>query len=259
MYLRGKKLQLYKLSLNLSKFQRDVVIGSILGDGNLRIPGRNKEANFISDHSVMQNDYVFWKYNHLREFVLTEPKIVMRIYHKDRRRTTESIRFLTVSHPEFTDLYRTFYRNQEKIIPENIHELVNSPLILAVWIMDDGSKNHEAMFLNTQQFTVNQQMLLQECLFTNFGLETTLNKHWFYKGKQLYRIRFTTHATRKLHALVKNWIIPTMRYKFPLYPVTTLQTKDSLHHDCLTNHDTPAPSFCVFTRREGGRYSLCFW
>lgn len=221
MYLRGKKLQLYKRSLNLSKFQRDVVIGSILGDGNLRIPGRSKEANFIADHSVAQNDYVFWKYNCLKEFVLTEPKIVRRIYHKDRERITESIRFLTVSHPEFTDLYRIFYRNQEKTIPENVQELVNSPVTLAVWIMDDGNRNHKAVFLNTQQFPVEQQMILQKCLFTNFGLETTLNKHWFYKGKQFYRIRFTTHATRKLYALVKDWIMPSLRYKFPLYPVTT--------------------------------------
>ncbi len=57
--LKGKALEKYKEALKLSETQRALLIGSILGDGNLRIPGRNVEANFIVDHGEEQKDYIF--------------------------------------------------------------------------------------------------------------------------------------------------------------------------------------------------------
>jgi len=223
----SRDLILYKKNIRLTPRQRNLLIGTILGDGNLRFVRKNREASFIVDHSITQKDYVFWKYEIMREFVLTEPKELVRIYHKDKSRLLRSSRFSTISHSEFTSLYELFYRNKIKIIPVNIGEILKSPLSLAIWFMDDGNKNHQSVFLNTQQFTLGEQEILRSCLRDNFGLESTINKHWLYKEKQLYRIRLNTVSTKKLYDLIYDLVLPSMRYKFPSFPVTTLSVVNS--------------------------------
>ncbi|MBU1292245.1 hypothetical protein KKH07_02065 [Patescibacteria group bacterium] len=215
MFLKGKKLQQYKDNLVLSKKQREFIIGSLLGDGSMRIPGHNVNANFIAAHSEKQKDYVLWKYSLLKEWVLTSPRKSIRKYHKDKTRNLVSWRFLTLSHPQFTDIYNTFYRNNKKIVPDNIKELLVSPFSLAVWVMDDGNRNQNALFLNTQGFLLQEQERLCKCLKENFGLGATINKHSVYNKRQLYRIRINTVSTRKLYYLVQKYLLSSMCYKIP--------------------------------------------
>lgn len=180
--------------------------------------GRSTEASFALDHSEVQKEYVLWKYERLREWVTTEPKVLTRSYHKDRTRQLASFRFQTLSHPEFTHWYKLFYPNGVKAIPENVDDILVSPLSLAVWFMDDGNKNHKAVFLNTQQFQKTDQERLLSCLRKNFGLEGTLNKHSAYNGKQLYRIRVDTASTRRLSTLIGHYLLPSLKYKIPVCP-----------------------------------------
>lgn len=216
--LRGKALRRYKEELRLSETQRALVIGSILGDGNLRIPGKNKNANFIVDQGKDQKDYVFWKYKIMKEWVLTPPKRVVRIYHKDRTKITTSWRFLTIAHPEFTRFYRLFYPHGKKIIPRSITRLLDNSLSLAVWVMDDGCKSGESFFLSTQNFTRQEQEKLIQCLEENFGIKGKINIHSYWKDKVLYRIRIGSTSLEKLYKIVEPHILLQFRYKFPLYP-----------------------------------------
>ena len=220
--LSGKTLKKYKEELRLSENQRALVIGSILGDGNLRIVGRNREANLIIDHGEEQKDYLFWKYKIMKEWTLTLPKKLSRVYHKDRTRKTISWRFQTISHPDFTNLYRMFYCEGKKIIPKSIEKFLNIPLTLAVWIMDDGTKSGKSFFISTQNFTRKEQEQLIKCLKENFGIEGRINIHSYWEGKTLYRIRIKSSSLLRLYKLTAPYILPQFRYKFPLYPVTTL-------------------------------------
>lgn len=216
-----RELKLYKESIQLSSYQKEFLIGTLLGDGNMRFVSRNRQASLVIDHSLAQKDYVFWKYNVMKNLVLTEPKELSRVYHKDKSRMLTSFRFSTISHSELTSWYNVFYQNGVKIIPQNIGKILISPLSLAVWFMDDGNKNHQAVFLNTQQFDLHEQDLLCKCLHSNFGLEASINKHWMYKRKQLYRIRINTESTKRLYNLIQNFMLSSMKYKFPSVPVTT--------------------------------------
>lgn len=218
--LRGKELREYKKGLNLSEIQESLLIGSMLGDGNLRITGENTEANFTVDHSEDQKDYVFWKYEIMEKWVLTPPKRVTRTYHKDPSRETISWRFLTISHPEFTRFYDLFYREDgpketEKVLPESIKELLEDPLSLAVWFMDDGTKSGESIFLNTQNFTRKEQEGLIECLKENFGVEGRINIHSHWEGKTFYRIRINTSSLERFFGLLEPYILPQFSYKIP--------------------------------------------
>jgi len=94
---------------SLTKTQKSIIIGSILGDGYLRvIKGRNN-AFLEINHSLKQKDYVDWKYDQLRNIVKSPPKL--------RKTNGERVayRFFTKQHPEITKLLNIFYQNGKKI------------------------------------------------------------------------------------------------------------------------------------------------
>ena len=200
----------------LSKEEKDILIGSLLGDGCLRVMGKTKFPAFSVSHSEKQKDYVFWKYEKLKRWVRTPPWREERTYHRDRSRKTISWRFQTLTNEVFSELHNTFYPNGKKIIPENIYSLLkDSPLVLAVWLMDDGNKNHKAVFLNTQSFSFEEQQRLSVVLHDIYGFHVTVNSHSKSNGVQLYRIRIDTDSTKRLRTIVKSLILPQFYYKIP--------------------------------------------
>ena len=200
----------------LTREEKNILVGSLLGDGCLRIMQKCKVPAFSVSHSEVQKDYVFWKYEIKKQRVKNPPWREERIYHKDKSRKTFSWRFQTLSNEVFSDLYQTFYENGKKIIPENIEFLLkDSPLILAVWLMDDGNKNHQAVFLNTQSFSLSEQQKLCQVLHKIYGFDANINKHSKSNGVELYRIRINTESTRKLKTVVKNYLLPLFYYKIP--------------------------------------------
>jgi len=217
--LRGKALADYKQHLVLQPEQHHLIIGSILGDGNLRFPGRSHHANLTVEHGELQEEYVWFKYERLKEWVLTPPARVSRIYHKDRSRSLVSWRFSTISHPSFTYYHRLFYRDGMKTIPDNIGDLVAHPLTLAIWLMDDGNKNADVLFLSTESFTLQEQDRLRGCLWGRFRIGSTLNFHSHSNGQDLHRIRLSREGSKKAVELIAPYVCPSMRYKFSAIPL----------------------------------------
>jgi len=208
--LRGKALAEYKQRLVLRPEQRHLIVGLLLGDGNLRFPGRSHHANLTVEHGELQQEYVWFKYERLKEWVLTPPGQVSRTYHKDRSRVLRSWRFSTMSHPAFTHYHTLFYRDGVKSVPENILELVAHPLTLAVWLMDDGNKNRDVLFLSTESFTVPEQDRLRSCLWERFGIPSTLNFHSHSNGQDLYRIRLSRDGSKKAAELTAPYVLPSL-------------------------------------------------
>lgn len=204
--------------LSLTKEERDILVGSLLGDGCLRIMSRCTVPAFSVSHSEAQKQYVFWKYAKLKRWVRRSPWREERVYHKDRSRKTFSWRFQTLSNTVFSKLHSTFYQDRKKIIPENlVNFLKNSPLAFAVWLMDDGNRNHQAVFINTQSFNLAEQHKLVRVLQEAYDLKAKVNKHSISNGKQLYRIRLSTESTNKLPKILGKNLLPEFYYKIPSF------------------------------------------
>lgn len=187
---------------SLTQEQKSIIIGSILGDGYLRIIKGRKDAFLEINHSIEQRKYVEWKYQKLKNLVGGLPK--------SRRGNGKRIayRFYTKQHPELTKLLHQFYQNGKKIFPE---KLILNPVMLAVWFMDDGSKCRTSdVYLNTQQFDDESQQRIIKALH-RIKLSARLNKDKFY-----FRIRFLKSNLPKLNNIIKQYIIPSMRYKIEL-------------------------------------------
>lgn len=217
--LRGKALAEFKQRLVLQPEQHHLIIGLMLGDGNLRFPGRSHHANLTVEHGALQKEYVWYKYERLKEWVLTPPNRVLRTYHKDRSRTLGSWRFSTLSHPTFTSYCQLFYRDGIKTIPENISDLVEHPLTLAVWLMDDGNKNKDVLFLSTESFSLPEQDRLRSCLRERFSINSTLNFHSYSNGRALYRIRLSREGSKRAVKLIAPYVLPSLGYKFSAIPL----------------------------------------
>ncbi len=198
----------------LNQFQKSVIIGTVLGDGYLRIvPGR-RDAFLEINHALSQREYVMWKYDVLNGIRAGAPKV------RKGNGTRTAIRFQTRQSEELTEIKSLFYKDRIKVIPS---DLQLNPVILAVWFMDDGSRCRESdVYLNTQQFDTDSQLILIQAL-KKLGLEATLNK-----DKDYFRIRFLKKSIPKLFSLIEQTIIPSMQYKIGLESVETTRRSPTL-------------------------------
>ena len=196
----------------LDPAQKSLLIGSMLGDGTMRMGEKAVNANFKVDHGLKQKEYVFWKYEILKNFVPTLPKLSYRT-DTNGRRYEKSWWFRTIRHPLLTDIYCWFYITESyrcgtKIVPLDLYDSLD-PLALAVWIMDDGSYNRKALDISTYSFTLQEVQFLCSVIEKKFSIRMLYHQDRD-KG---YRMYANMAETKKLVDLIKPYIIPTMMYK----------------------------------------------
>lgn len=182
---------------SLTEVQRSIVVGSLLGDGTMRC---KKNALLEINHCLAQRAYVDWKYRHLIDLVRTPPKA------RTGNGSRIAYRFTTLSLRELTPYYAAFYGSGVKSIPA----LELTPLALAVWFMDDGSKSYRTVYLNTQQFDLPSQERLKLQLLTQFGIQVTLNRDKIY-----FRLRMAVASIPRFRRLVEPHLLDEFGYKLP--------------------------------------------
>lgn len=138
-----------------------------MGDGCLIANSSNTNYRLQIEHCSKQKEYVWWKYEIFKDFVLTQP-----IYHQ----RTDSWKFRTLSHSELSDFHMLFYQKRKKILPRNIDFLTN-PLVNAVWFMDDGGRLGKGCLLNIQNFTDKESFRLKAFFKRRLGIPVTLQRN----------------------------------------------------------------------------------
>ena len=79
---------------------------------------------------------------------------------------------------------------------------------LAIWIMDDGNADGNALRLNTQSFTYDENCTLAALLEASFGLEARVNR-----DKSGYRLRIAAGSRERLLTVAGPYLDPQMAYK----------------------------------------------
>lgn len=208
----SKWLSKQKENLHLSKIQEQVLIGTILGDGYLRLSKSGKAARLQICHSIAAKEYLFWLRDIFKNFVYAEP---------DYQSSNQALRFTTISHPDFLTYQQLFYQSGIKLIPDEITNLLTDPLSLAVWFMDDGNgyQKTSAYRISTYAFGLEGNKILAKSLKTNFNLIVNIVRD--SKGYQIYIPVKDGNATRFKY-LVNPYIIKSMKYKLEHHsPVET--------------------------------------
>ncbi len=179
----------------LTTRQQEIVIGTLLGDGYL---DRTTSGFALRvNHGIQQQAYVAWKYQELAVFTNSGPYIYNQ----------RSCYFRTVTHPYFVELRSHFYVENRKIVPPMLASRM-TPLVLSVWIMDDGSNDKGQLRLNTQSFSQQENEALIGILRTKLEITAKLNR-----DKARYRLRISATSMPRVRQLVAPYILPSMQYK----------------------------------------------
>lgn len=212
--LKGKELTFYKDNLSkqgLSQIQKDILIGTLLGDASMQAMTGNQLSNIKFEQVSRQEAYVNHLYEHFADWVGTPPQI--RHIKGGGAADRQSIWFRTYKHSSFTFYKNIFYKvdsqgKQYKIVPTLIHRWL-TPRALAYWFMDDGTANRnkdgqiESFFLSTQGFSYADQKILTKALGYNFGL--AVNVH---KDKEHYRLSILSQSKDTFLDLIKPFLLP---------------------------------------------------
>ncbi len=199
----------------ISSREKEIIVGTVFGDAHIEM--LKNDARLDLGHSEKQKSYLFWKYEELKKFTSSEPHY-LEFFDSRYKKTYSQWRFKTKTNNFFTKLHTVFYKNGVKIVPKEIYSLMESPLSLAVWFMDDGGRRNDSygLFLNTLSFTKPEHEILKNCLKKNFSLDVRL--HWIGDG---YRLYIPSKDVKHFCEIVYPYIIPSMQYKLSYNPVTT--------------------------------------
>lgn len=189
--------------------QKAIIIGSLLGDGYL---DRNRYGSICLEikQKSEHKDYIFWLWKELKNLCNRKPS---------QRTDNYQWRLITKYGKELNFYYNFFYKNKKKIIRKDIAKILNSPLSLAVWYMDDGTidfrpHSHYAYLLATYCFSKREQKILVEALKKNFGLKATVQKTKI-KGKKYYRLYIGKKDRKIFETLIRPYIVKSFYYKLP--------------------------------------------
>jgi hypothetical protein len=116
-------------------------------------------------------------------------------------------------------MWKVFYPQGKKRIPDLLSELLTEPLSLAVWYMDDGYyfPRERECYLYLGTVSAEEAEPAQAAVAANFDVcPRVLDKR--RKGYALY---FSARQARALADVIGADLLPYFRYKLPFDPVTT--------------------------------------
>lgn len=196
----------------LTEIQKEILIGSMLGDGSISKPKPN--SSFTKTQSLKRKEYLEWHVEMLKPYsvdkldenfskeILIGGKngVIAERIPSEKRLSGYAMR--THVHPELTKIRNEWYPNGTKIVPI---DLVLTPQSIAIWYFDDGSncvKSRTAV-LCTQCFTLDEADLLCQKL-SNFNLTPKIVKiKSQYTGREMPMLKFTKESYDNLINLIK--------------------------------------------------------
>jgi len=198
---------------SLSDRCKEIILGSLLGDGSLKINSDYKNARFSFRHSEKFQKYFFWKVNELKE--ISGEKCFWK--EKDGM-----LRYQSLALESLTEIYNFTHKKNKLTIKRKWLNLM-TPLSLAVWWMDDGSliKNSRQGVFCTDSFDLKSQKILAQYLLKVWNIKTKIGKN---RKKEYYRLYI--HSTEELKKFLKI-ILPYIPVEEMLYKVILLYN-DSL-------------------------------
>ena len=133
-----------------------MILGSLLGDMNIGKPRKHHPTCRLAlVQSTKQKELFMKKVEILGEFMGTYRE---HSYLDSRTNNVYStIRGNSKSHKVFNDIYNKLYINGVKTITQEYLDMIDHPIALAYWFMDDGSNNGT---IATNGFTEKEVCLL---------------------------------------------------------------------------------------------------
>lgn len=165
----------------LSNLEKQIIIGSLLGDGNISLNKSKHLAHFIFAHSSKQKEYAIWKATILKNIMYYYSCFnEIKSFDKRTNKTYFSYRCLSKELVELKDYYYNWYKliNGKMIKRINYSDLMNLNSIgLAVWFMDDGFLHKNNYYISTNCFSKIDQKYIKWYFINKWNIYVKFNKN----------------------------------------------------------------------------------
>lgn len=204
--LSTKDLIIYKKTLKLTQVQKEILIGTLLGDASMSLRNGKPHLTVKFEQGEKNKDYVEHLFQEFEPYCGSSPSTRWI----DRAQTRKAVWFRTFSHEDFRYYYNLFYnydkktKTSKKIIRKSIKKLL-TPRVLAYWYMDDGHKTDYACELNTQGFQRHEVEFLAKSLTDKYKLITSVQND--------RKLRIWAASTPAFFDLIRPYIHKDFLYK----------------------------------------------
>ena len=217
-----------KIFVPLSNRAKEIILGSVLGDGSLKIHKPYRNARFSFRHSAVQKSYFDWKKNQLKE-ISSENCVWLQKADEKSFSNQHKFRYQSLAIESLTELFDlTHKRGRLKIRRKWLNML--TPLSLAVWWMDDGSiiSNGRKGVICTDGFDKEAVEILVKYLQKVWGVKFHLAPVKKPRGgkKEIY-FRLWLRSTEELKKFLRI-ILPHIQVEQMLYKVILLYKDNQL-------------------------------
>jgi len=204
-----KRRKRYKEQIPFSEKQKQLVLGSLLGDGKIEA-SRNV---FAIRHSTKQYDYCKYKLEILKEHCsYNEPKILKNYDHRYDT-FNDTCFFATLSHGYIESIYPTIYINGNKTVTKEWLDILDD-FALSVWYMDDGNTYYSdygspCCRLHTESFSKYENNIIKEWFENKYNISPSIKN----KDADNYYLYFNVEDSFKLIDIIKKYCIDNLKYK----------------------------------------------
>lgn len=187
----------------------DIILGSLLGDGSLKIHKNYTNARFKFRHSIVNQEYFMWKASMLLD-ISSEKSVVKQ--KADGFSTKNKLLYQSRALPSLTMIYNQTHSHNTLLIKRKwLNHL--SPLSLAIWWLDDGSliSNKRKGVLCTDGFEKKSVLVLSKYLFVVWGVRTKVGAvnscgRKLAKQEKYWRLWFSTTELKKFLRIILPYI-----------------------------------------------------
>jgi recombination protein RecA len=197
----------------LSEQQLQLILGSLMGDGNLSPNRRGRSGTrFRMGHGAKQTAYLDWK-----------ASLLGNIPHSRRINAKGAVFADFTPLPELAELHEAVYFGDGKKYLSSDYLKSLTPLALAIWYMDDGgftvrSKGVQArtaggtgrIDICVEAMSPGSRERLASYLRDTYGLQVKLQCRG---AREVSVLQFSTSSSEKFQQLIAPYIHPSMEYK----------------------------------------------
>lgn len=194
----------------LSDECKEIILGSLLGDGSLKVHKNYTSPRFSFRHSVKQSDYFMWKVSKLTE-ISSENNHWLQ---KPDGFGGEKLRYQSKADGRLTDLFRLTTKGNRKTVTRKwLNRL--SALSLAVWWMDDGSivANGRHGVFCTDSYSQKEIEIIRNYLLVVWRIQTSIGR--VNRSDKIY-YRLYIRSSQLLQDFLRI-IIPYIKVQYMLY------------------------------------------
>lgn len=187
-----------RLSKKLTCDQRQIILGSLLGNGFIKRTDKN--YYFVMKHSLKRFDWVRLKSLELNNF------------YSDFFKNKSSVVWRSICHPCFNEIHSSCYEGDKKVTMDWLNSLRD--IAIAVWYGDSGirvGRGKKNSCLRTQSFGLKGNKIICD-FFNEVGIFCNVNKN-----KRGEVIVFTVEGSRILAEKILFYWLPKFMWDIIAY------------------------------------------